>query len=71
MTMAALRARLRASGPESVLKRGYSIVTRGKREMPITAPGQVKPGESVQIRSAGGVWRAVAIQPAPELFDEI
>ena len=66
-----LRARLQASGPENVLKRGFSIVTHGKRERPVTSPDQVKPGQSVQIRSAGGTWRAVAIQPSAELFDEL
>ena len=61
---------LEALSPHRVLQRGYSIVTHGKREQIVTAPGQVHEGEIVHVRSAGGPWRAVALSPEPDLFDQ-
>lgn len=69
--LAGLAARLNASGPENVLRRGYSIVTRGKREMPVTGPEQVKVGETVRVRGAGGVWKAAVLPAGDELFDGV
>ena len=64
------RQQLEALSPARVLQRGYSIVTHGKRERIVTTPGQAREGEIVHIRSAGGPWRAVALSPEPDLFDQ-
>ena len=66
-----LVSRLHAASPEAILQRGYSIVTHGKRQRPVTRPEQVKTGEIVRIRSAGGAWRAATLPPGDDLFDPI
>lgn len=67
----ALAGRLHAASPEAILQRGYSIVTHGKRQRPVTRPEQVRAGEVVRIRSAGGAWRAAALPAGDDLFDQI
>ncbi|MEN6624637.1 MAG: exodeoxyribonuclease VII large subunit [Candidatus Sumerlaeia bacterium] len=62
--------KLAALSPSAVLARGYSIVTH-KHGKIVTSPEQVKLGETVQIRSAGGPWRAAALPPEEDLFDSI
>lgn len=61
--------RLAALSPLAVLARGYSIVTHGRAERIVTSPDQVRMGENVRIRSAGGTWRAAALPPEEDLFD--
>lgn len=61
--------RLAALSPLAVLGRGYSIVTHGRRGQIVTAPEQVRVGETVHVRSAGGTWRAAALPPQDDLFD--
>ena len=63
--------RLESSNPEAILQRGYSVVTHGKRERVITHPDQVREGEIIHIRSAGGRWRGVALSPQEDLLDQI
>ena len=64
-----LGERLAALDPEAVLGRGFSIVTHGKRDRIVTQPDQVRPNETVRIRSAGGRWRAAVLPPEDDLFD--
>lgn len=67
----AARRRLLSASPEAILQRGYSIVTKGRSERTVTRPEQVRAGEVVHIRSAGGRWRAAALPPEEDLFDQI
>lgn len=62
--------RLEAVSPQSVLKRGYSIVTHGRTGKLITRPDQLREGESFQVRSSGGNWRGARLNDAPDMFDE-
>ena len=71
LRLKALSQRLAGVSPEAILKRGYSIVTRGKRRRIVTDPAQVKVGEIVYVRSAGGPWRAVALPESEDLFDQV
>ncbi len=65
----ALQQRLTTANPEAILQRGYSIVTKGQAQKIVTRPEQVRVNETVQIRSAGGTWRAAAISNEPDLFE--
>lgn len=66
-----LGARLAAVSPRAVLERGYSIVSRGRRLRVVSRPEQVRPHEVVRIESAGGVWRAAALPPGEDLFENL
>lgn len=70
----ALRAaqqRLRAVGPESVLRRGYSFITDARGRRIITGPGQARSGQTLRVHSAGGEWKATPLTDEPELFDHL
>ncbi len=71
LALGSLAARLESLAPKSVLKRGFSIVTRGEGKSLVTRPDQVRPGQTVRIESAGGVWRAAALPQGEDLFDSV
>jgi exodeoxyribonuclease VII large subunit len=60
---------LAAGSPDALLRRGYSIVTHGRRDHVVTDPGALKIGEIVRVRSAGGAWKAGVLPPGDDLFD--
>ncbi len=62
--------RLLSVSPTAILQRGYSIVTHGKRRQIVKDPGQVKINETIYIQSAQGPWRAAALPPDEDLFDQ-
>ncbi len=62
--------RLEALSPLAILDRGYSIVTHGRHNRIVTNPDQLKLGQTVRIRSAGGPWRAAVLPNEDELFDQ-
>jgi exonuclease VII large subunit len=64
-----LDGRLRAVGPENVLRRGYSIITTADRKRVITRPEQAIPGRTLRVQSAGGEWKATALPPDEDFFD--
>jgi exodeoxyribonuclease VII large subunit len=61
LQVSSLAKRLVSVGPDSILKRGYSIVTRDRRGELITHPDDVREGDIVQVQSAGGKWKAAAL----------
>lgn len=67
----ALEARLQSVNPEAVLQRGYSVVMKQPGGRVITAPDQVRTGQVVRVRSAGGEWKAQALPNVDELFDTL
>lgn len=71
LRLAATRGKLATLGPDSVLKRGFSIITgKGGRRI-ITGPGQAKIGETLRVQAAGGEWKATPLPNEDELFDNI
>jgi len=66
-----LNEQLIALGPQSVLNRGYSLITNASGRKLITGPGQAKPGETLQVHSAGGKWKASPLPDGDEFFDSI
>jgi exodeoxyribonuclease VII large subunit len=69
LAVSSLSDRLAGLNPESVLQRGYSIVTHGRNGKVIKSPAQVRPDDLVRIRSAGGQWRALVLPGESDLFD--
>ncbi|MBI3736724.1 hypothetical protein HY256_09460, partial [Candidatus Sumerlaeota bacterium] len=69
LALTALAGKLESVGPDSVLQRGFSIVTRIKGNKIVTHPDQVRPGQTLRVQSAGGEWRAAALPQGDELFD--
>lgn len=69
LRLQALVGRLGSLAPESILRRGYSIVTSSNGRKILTGPGQARTGENLRIQSRGGTWRAAALGDEPELFD--
>ncbi len=56
-----LERRLASAGPESILTRGYSIVTRQRGKKVVSHPDHVDEGDIVRVQSAGGKWKASAL----------
>jgi exodeoxyribonuclease VII large subunit len=54
-------ARLRALSPAATLERGYAIVQRGDGAV-VRAPGEVRPGDPLRLRLAGGELTATVVE---------
>lgn len=66
-----LQEQLVALGPQSVLDRGYSLITNASGKKLITGPGQARPGETLHVHSAKGRWKVSPLPDGDELFDSI
>jgi exodeoxyribonuclease VII large subunit len=56
-------ARLRGLSPAATLERGYAIVARAADAMVLRDPAQVRVGEDLRVRLAGGTLAATVISP--------
>lgn len=66
-----LTEQIEGLGPASVLRRGFSFITRKGGRKIVTGPGQARPGETLKVHSAGGEWKATALPEGEELFDDL
>ncbi len=57
--LARLAGQLEALSPLAVLARGYALAFRPGRPEPLVDPAEVKPGDPIEVRLAGGAIRAV------------
>ena len=60
LSLEALQTRLLSLSPESVLKRGYAVVTSLENGEVITSPKQVEPGDALDVRVRDGEFNVVA-----------
>lgn len=60
--LAALEQRLESLGPQSVLKRGYALVTRADGRM-VHSTRQVASGDELNVRVSDGAFQAQVIEP--------
>ena len=54
--------KLEALNPTSILRRGYSIVTRRDDGAIVASPDQVQSNDRIQIRCAGGIYPALVVK---------
>lgn len=67
-----LSTRLRASGHEAVLRRGFTITRRRRGKEIVADPKQVQPGERVSTETVGGTFDSRVIdQDQLDLFDSL
>jgi exodeoxyribonuclease VII large subunit len=60
--LAALEQRLESLGPQSVLKRGYAVVTRADGHM-VHSTRQVASGDKLSVRVSDGAFQVQVIEP--------